>query len=93
MNLPRVEVRHLNDIPAGQWALFQRHEPASSYVCVIVRCPVCVHLMTLSKRVHEVGPEGGVTPSLVCWGVDLGKCSWHVSVRLLGWDPSIARTE
>lgn len=88
MDIPRAVVENIAEIPTGSWALFRRE----NYVSVALRCPVCFHANRVGVGVHEIDHEGTVTPSFVCWRVEKGLCTWHVSLRLLDWDEGIGRT-
>lgn len=92
MDLSRADVPHLRDIPPGGWAVF-RNEPLEDYTCVVMRCPVCLTLETVSVHIHLIGQDGTCSPSLVCWRVKGGGCTFHEHVRLAGWDPAIQRTQ
>jgi len=88
MDLPRDEVLHLKDIQPGHWGIFRNDD----YGCVVMRCPICLALETVSARVHEIAPNGTCSPSFVCWRVAKGGCTFHVMARLIGWEASIKRT-
>lgn len=88
MDLPRAHVDYVAEIPTGSWALFRRE----NYVSVALRCPLCFYANRVGAEVHAIANDGTVTPSFVCWRVDLGACTWHVSLRLLDWDAGIERT-
>ncbi len=72
------------EIPVGA----RRGEPGSYVVgrrdgvrTAVLCCPVCGSVGALDGT-HEIAEDGMVTPSVDCPG-----CSWHVDVRLLGWNP------
>lgn len=43
------------------------------------------HTTRLVSTVHQVAPDGTVTPSYVC---TVTGCTFHEWVRLAGWDPN-----
>lgn len=47
-----------------------------------VSCPVCGK--SASLRMHDIAPDGKVTPSLVC---PYEPCTFHDYVQLDGWTP------
>ncbi len=63
----------------GEW--YARGGPPA-FQHALVRCPGCGGESTLSKRVHDVAPDGSVTPSYVC---PFPPCTFHEWVRLEGW--------
>ena len=75
------------DLAPGSWAPIAQEADVwhRRFAWAIIRCPQCSRLLTLSRQRHVVADDGTVSPSLVCPYPNLG-CSWHVFVRLDGWD-------
>jgi hypothetical protein len=69
--------------------LLRRAEDGGGYACQSdTDLALCTcgsgHTCRLSGRVHQVAPDGTVTPSYVC---PVAGCGFHVWIRLVGWDP------
>lgn len=59
----------------GTWRLWKGGERP----CVFFCCPKCGELGMLD---HEVNADGTITPSVQC---PKAQCTFHETVRLLGW--------
>jgi hypothetical protein len=66
-------------IPAGTWSELQKADGSKS---AMVGCGLCGKNQTLTG--HTIAADGTVTPSLQC---SFPPCTWHVYVRLEGWQP------
>ena len=83
--VPRSTVNPCKDASApspSYWPLdLERQGPGREQA--LVKC-AHGHVTSLSLRVHRVAADGTVSPSYVC---TIGGCTWHVFVRLDGWEP------
>lgn len=67
---------------ALQWKPVAPGKPSAKWWAVVV-CPDCGKDGSLSRSVHTVGSDGGVTPSFVC-----PHCPFHEWVALADWPSS-----
>ncbi len=82
-------------IPRGTWHFFPIADPdytvrhgirvvGAARGIVHVNCPNCDKLLMLCGTIHQIGPDGSVSPSIVC---PYPPCGWHVFAKLAGWPP------
>jgi len=64
--------------PGPWWHPLQNGDVLSA----TIRCPDCQTVVTVTS--HSIDAQGVVTPSVVC---PMDGCSWHVWVKLAGWQP------
>lgn len=78
---------HATAKPGQWWSSFGSGERAGLR-WISVCCPECKRAMSLHRggEGHAVANDGAVSPSLVC---PYAGCSWHVYVRLAGFDPPL----
>lgn len=83
-----AEVAQGRGIQPGEYVKIHDDNPVSErfsgIAWALTCCPGCGKVWTLAKRVHTVGLDGIVTPSLVC--PNPSGCPFHDFVKLEGWE-------
>ena len=68
----------------GSWFDVRRMTGKPKGVLAFYRCPACLAVMALHKRVHRIDVNGHIAPDLVCSNT-AAKCTFHRKAYLDRW--------